>query len=116
MGSNPAIEAAAVHEAEAAKARANGLTSYGIDQKPARQATERPKQTTVVDACGQQLRVGDRVKIDAVVEALNPEGYGCDVILRTEREMPAVASYGPHRSPIHLNGQQCVRVERGPAR
>lgn len=83
-----------------------------IETMAARQATERPKQTTVVDAHGRQLRVGDDVLIPAKVEALNPEGYGNNVVLRTVREMPAAFSYGPHKSPIHLNGQQCERVEK----
>jgi len=82
-GSNPAIEAA-------------------------RQDTERP----VTDATGKPLRVGDLVLGRGTVESVNPDAAGCNVVLRTEREMPAVNGHWSHRSVMHLNGAQVVLVER----
>lgn len=78
----------------------------------ARQATEQPRQNQVTDGGGRPLRVGDRVLVRATVEALNPDGYGCNVVLRAEQDLPAAAFYGPHQSALHLHGQQCVLVER----
>lgn len=67
---------------------------------------------TVVDATGRPLRVGDRVQVMATVESMNPLGYGCNLVLRTEGDMPATAFYGPHKSQMHLHGSQVVLIER----
>jgi len=82
--------------------------SRSIEALPPRTAV--PGET-VVDATGRQLRVGDRVQIMATVEALNPQGYGNNVVLRTEGDMPATAFYGPHKCQMHLHGQQVVLIE-----